>query len=209
MKAPVTIALTIGLAFAVPSCAGTRFEISFPASAHAAPVTGRVFLILAREPGTEPRFQQPVELLGVDVKAVKPDQPAAIDGDTLGYPARTLAEVPPGDYFVQAVLNVYSEFHRSDGHTVWAHMDQWEGQQFEYSPGNLVSEPQRFHLDSAGGNLKVNLNRVIPPIPMPPDSEWVKRIKFESKLLTQFWGHPVYIGATVLLPKGYDAHRCV
>jgi hypothetical protein len=39
---------------------------------------------------------------------------------------------------------------------------------------------------------------------MPADTEWVKRIKFQSKALTQFWGHPIYIGATVLLPKGYE-----
>ena len=34
----------------------------------------------------------------------------------------------------------------------------------------------------------------------------VKHVKIESKLLTAFWGHPFYIGATVLLPKGYDEH---
>jgi hypothetical protein len=209
MKPPVSIALTIGIALAVPSCAATRFEISFPASVHAGPMTGRVFLIVAREPGTEPRLQPPVELLGVDMRAAKPDEPAVIDGGTLGYPYRSLAEVPPGDYSVQAVLNVFTEFHRSDGHTVWSHMDQWEGQEFESSPGNLVSEPQPIHLDSAGGNFKVNLTRVLPPIQMPADSPWVKRIKFESQLLTAFWGHPIYIGATVLLPKGYDAHSGV
>jgi hypothetical protein len=32
----------------------------------------------------------------------------------------------------------------------------------------------------------------------------VKRIKIQSELLTEFWGHPFYLGATVLLPKGYD-----
>ena len=25
-------------------------------------------------------------------------------------------------------------------------------------------------------------------------------------VLTKFWGHPMYIGAIVLLPKGYDEH---
>jgi Putative esterase len=206
MKTPTTIALMIALALAVPSRGATRFEISFPASVHATPVTGRLFLIFAHDGGTEPRLQQPLELLGVDVRAARPDEPAVMDGDTPGFPARTLGGVPPGDYFVQAVLNVYSEFPRADGHTIWAHMDQWEGQQFESSPGNLVSEPQRFHLDSAGGSFKVNLIRVIPPIQMPADSAWVRRIKFESKLLTRFWGHPIYIGATVLLPKDYEAH---
>jgi hypothetical protein len=48
------------------------------------------------------------------------------------------------------------------------------------------------------------LSKTIPPIEIPADTEWVKRIKLQSKLLTQFWGHPIYIGATVLLPKGYD-----
>src|SRR5271170_6912640 len=43
-----TTALIIGLAPAVPSRAATRFEISFPTSVHATPVTGRLFLILAR-----------------------------------------------------------------------------------------------------------------------------------------------------------------
>jgi hypothetical protein len=108
---------------------------------------------------------------------------------------------------VQAVLNVYAEFHRADSHVVWAHMDQWEGQQFNTAPGNLINEPQKVHLDPGSGyNVKISLTRLIPPIEMPADTEWVKRIKFQSKTLTQFWGHPIYIGATVLVPKGYDAH---
>jgi hypothetical protein len=209
MKAPIAVTLMIGLALAMPSPAATRFEISFPASVHATPVTGRLFLIFAQDGGAEPRLERSQEMLAVDVRAVKPDQAAVMDGDTPGLPARNIGGVPPGDYFVQAVLNVYTEFHRADGHTIWAHMDQWEGQQFESSPGNLVSEPQKIHLDTAGGNFKVNLNRVIPPIQMPADTEWVRRIKFESKLLSEFWGHPIYIGATVLLPKGYDAHSGV
>jgi hypothetical protein len=31
-------------------------------------------------------------------------------------------------------------------------------------------------------------------------------VKVQSKLLSQFWGRPIYLGATVLLPRGYDAH---
>jgi hypothetical protein len=108
---------------------------------------------------------------------------------------------------VQAVLNVYTEFHRADGHVIWAHMDQWEGQQFSRSPGNLVSTPQKLHLDPSGGySFKVSLEKLLPPVEVPLDTEWVKRIKFQSKLLSQFWGRPLYIGATVLLPKGYDTH---
>jgi hypothetical protein len=48
------------------------------------------------------------------------------------------------------------------------------------------------------------LDRVIPPIEVPEDTEWVKRVKFQSELLTRFWGRPMYLGATVLLPRGYE-----
>ena len=102
---------------------------------------------------------------------------------------------------------MYTEFHRSDGHTIWAHMDQWEGQQFNKSPGNLYSEAQKVHLDPAAGfDLKLSLTKVIPPVEMPKDTDQVKRIKIQSTLLSKFWGHPFYVGATVLLPEGYEAH---
>ena len=210
LKTRTTLALILGLVLVVASRGATRFEITFPASVHVAPITGRLFLILARNDGTEPRLQRPLELLGIDVHAIGPGEPVVIDGATSGFPKRRLGDVAPGDYFVQAVLNVYTEFHRTDGHTIWAHMDQWEGQRFEYSPGNLISEPRQLHLDPAArSNFNISLEKVIPPIEIPPDSNWVKRIRFESKLLTQFWGRPIYIGATVLLPKNYDAHSDV
>lgn len=193
-----------------PANGNTRFEISFPASVHAAPITGRIFLFISSNGSTEPRLQSPAILLGTDVRGARPGEPAIIDGATLGYPAHSLGGVPPGDYYVQAVLNVYTEFHRADGHVIWAHMDQWEGQQFSRSPGNLASEPQKLHLDPGGGySLKISLDKLLPPIEAPLDTEWVKRFKFQSKLLSQFWGRPIYLGATVLLPKGYDTHPAV
>jgi hypothetical protein len=100
---------------------------------------------------------------------------------------------------------VYTEFHRADGHTLWLHDDQWEGQQFNRSPGNLVSDVHRVHLDpTKGDTIRLELTRVLPPIELPSDTKWVKHIKIQSKLLTAWWGRPMYLGATVLLPRGYD-----
>ena len=119
----------------------------------------------------------------------------------------SLSQLPAGDYYVQGVMNVYTQFHRSDGHVVWAHMDQWEGQRWGFSPGNLLSEPQRVHVDpKQSSTVKISLVKTIPPIEVPKDTEWTKRVKFQSKILTAFWGHPMYLGATVLLPKGYVEH---
>jgi hypothetical protein len=50
------------------------------------------------------------------------------------------------------------------------------------------------------------VDQVIPPVEVPADTEWVKHVKIQSKLLSAFWGQPIYLGATVLLPKGYDLH---
>jgi hypothetical protein len=200
---------------------GLKFEISFPAAAHAEPVTGRVFVILSRdiahcgpadavmattEP-CEPRLQVSrigVPFFGRDIHALKPGESATIDNSDLGSPLAHLSDIPPGDYYVQAMVNVYSEFHRADGHTVWMHDDQWEGQRWQRSPGNLYSKAVKMHIDTALGTIRVIADQVIPPVTVPADTEYVKHIKFKSELLSKFWGRPVYLGAVVLLPRDYD-----
>lgn len=189
-----------------------KLEVSFPASVHAQPITGRALVVITRTDQPEPRtvagsWGDAGPLFGVDVNALGPEQPAVIDATTFGAPLHSLRDVPAGDYYVQAILNIYTEFHRADGYAVWLHMDQWEGQHFNQSPGNLYSEVQKVHLDPAAGyDVKLSLTKVIPPIEEPKDTEWVKHVKIESELLTKFWGHPMYIGAIVLLPKEYDEH---
>src|SRR5208282_2617309 len=212
------VCLAISLLAASPAAAqGTpsgapRFEVSFPASAHDGAITGRVFVVISKRDKPEPRFQagswgDTSPIFAADVSSLAPGRPAVLDATTPGYPLRSLRDIPPGDYFVQALVNIYTEFHRSDGHTIWAHMDQWEGQHFNRSPGNLYSEVQSVHLDpSAGYDISLSLAKVIPPVEIPADTPWVKHVKIQSQLLTKFWGHPIFIGASVLLPKGYDEH---
>jgi hypothetical protein len=194
-----------------PQASKLRFEISFPASAHAGPVTGRVYVMISRTNEQEPRFQigrTGGPFFGRDIEKLAPGQAAVIDETDLGSPVASLGEIPAGDYFVQGFVNVYSEFRRSDGHVLWMHDDQWEGQRWPRSPGNLYSEPVRVRVDPAkGGVVKLNANKVIPPVVVPPDTQWVKRFKFESPMLTKFWGRPIYLGATVLLPRDYDKEQ--
>ena len=212
----VFAAMVLGVFFFASSAgaqsAGPRFEISFPAAAHAEAITGRAFVMITRDASREPRLQvgnwaDSAPFFGVDVDSLKAGDAAVIDAGTLGYPLRSLKDLPAGDYYVQGLMQIYTDFHRSDGHVLWMHMDQWEGQHFTRSPGNLISEVQRIHLDPAAGySVKLSLAKVIPPIVVPADTAWVKRVKIQSKLMTAFWGRPIYFGATVLLPKGYDEH---
>ena len=88
---------------------------------------------------------------GRDVEGLAPGECGIIDGTDLGSPLESLTDLPAGDYFVQGMVNIYTEFHRADGHVVWMHNDQWEGQAFQRSPGNLYSDVVRVHLDPAEG----------------------------------------------------------
>ncbi len=210
---------TAGPLMAQGSAGRTKFEISFPASAHTGPITGRVFVMISRTDSmmrfggrervpAEPREQigrLGAPFFGRDVEHLAPGQIAMIDASDLGSPVESLREIPAGDYYVQALVDVYTEFHRADGHVVWMHNDQWEGQNLTRSPGNLVSEVRRMHLDPAAGyTIRLETARVLPPIEVPPDTKWVKHIKIQSALLTKFWGQPMYLGAIVLLPKDYE-----
>ena len=184
------------------------FEIRVPAAVHSQPITGRVYVMISRKDDREPRLQigrTGTPFFGRDIEKLAPGAAAIIDAGDLGSPVESLAAIPPGDYFVQAFVNVYSEFHRADGHVVWMHDDQWEGQRWNISPGNLFSSVQKVRLDSnAGYRIALAADHVIPPMPPPADSEFVRHVKFQSALLTRFWGRPMYLGATVLAPKDYD-----
>jgi Putative esterase len=195
-----------------------KFELSFPASVRGEPADGRLFVVVSKEGQPEPRLQfgkegdqyRSTPFFGEDVEGLKPGQWAAVGGAALGYPIARLADLPPGDYSVQAMLNVYTTFHRADGHTVKLHADQWEGQIFQISPGNLYSEVRKMRLDPGrGGAVRLVLEKKIPPVEVPADTAYVKRIRFQSPLLTNFWGQPIFLGATVLLPRDYEKDRSV
>lgn len=184
-----------------------RFEVQVSPAARPEPTTGRVFVILARTNTTEPRLQIGrigTPMFGRDIERLPVGGVAVVDGTDLGHPVWDLADIPAGDYWVQAMVNVYSEFRRADGKVLWMHDDQWEGQQWNRSPGNLFSQPQRIRVDPmAKGVIRLVADQKVPPIAFPANTAWVERFRFESPTLTKFWGRPIHLGATVLLPKDY------
>jgi hypothetical protein len=194
------------LAAALPADAKSslRFAISW-----ARPMDGHVVLAISTNNRREPRMEISEELetqqmFGADAEGVRS---VTIDGATLGYPRTSFDQIPAGEYYVQAVLNVYQTFHRADGHTVKLPMDQGEGQQWNRKPGNLYSDPVRLKLDPASAEVvRIELDKTIPPIEPPKDTKYIRHVKIESKRLSAFWGRPMYLGAVVLLPEGFDEH---
>lgn len=168
---------------------------------------GRLFLYVSKTAAQEPRNEGGASLFAQDVISWKPGSSVVVSNEAVGSPELKLNDLPEGDYYVQALFNRYTEFHRADGHVIWAHMDQWEGQNFARSPGNSYSQVEHVHIAKRSGKkVALSLTHIIPPVEIPADTKWVKRIKFESPLISKFWGRPMYLGATVLLPKDYDDH---
>ena len=189
-----------------------RFSISFPESISKDALDGRLLLLVSTNNAKEPRFQISEDLstqqvFGINIEALKPGQTANIDAGAPGYPVKSLADIAPGEYWVQALLHRYETFHRADGHTLKLPMDRGEGQQWNSAPGNLYSTPQKLSIDpTREATIKISLDRMISPIELPKDTKYIKHIKIKSKLLSDFWGRPMHLGANILLPEGFDTH---
>jgi hypothetical protein len=197
-----------------------RIEVTVPSTK---PLTGHLVLIFAKNDKEEPRFQlgedyQSAEGFGVDAENLAPGQPIVVDAKTFGAPRKSLKDLEPGDYTIQAVFNVYEPFHLASGKTVWLPPDKGEGQHWNRKPGNLYNKPIKIHFDpSSAQPIKLTLDQVIPPIEgtdqdpvvmaaKDPGAKWLKYMRFKSEKLSAFWGRDVYLGAWILLPDGFDEH---
>ena len=212
------VAVVVVTAWTNPALADV--SVTLDSSVADSATTGRVFLIIndAPEPtprevagmifaavAENPRWGSYAPLFGQDVEQWQPGTSIVMLDDSVdGYPFGSFADLPAGDYWVQAVLNVYTKFERSDGHTIWAAMDHWDGQQFHISPGNLYSKVHKITIgDDRNLDIDLRLADKIPPTDLPTATRFTKRLKFKSDLASAFWGQNMYVGATVQLPASY------
>ena len=225
------VVLIAGLAGCVqPQYEGTQFTITLTEDAFfevqqlglQTPVTGRVYVIVSRSDDREPRSQihvNGVPFWGLDVDGLQGGSEVILTGNEEGIRGFALERfelLPEGNYYVQAFLSVYTTFHRSDGYTVSMHLNSGAGQDIWEAPGNIYSNVQHVYIEPGQSqHIELTLDTVIPPLePLqegevlqqgnPLDQEFVKFVKIKSAVLSDFWGHPMYIGANVLLPEGYE-----
>ncbi len=191
-----------------------RFEITFPAKRSRGPLDGRLLLLISADTAGEPRFQisdapGTQQVFGVDVDGWKPGETRSVDASAFGYPLRSLAGVPRGTYRVQALINRYETFRRSDGHVVKLPPDMGEGQQWSRKPGNLYSTPRAVTFDPAASDVvRLTLDNEIPPVAdfARQETDYVKYVRIRSERLSRFWGRDMHLAAWVLLPWGFNEH---
>jgi hypothetical protein len=187
-----------------------RFLIQFDGQLTNEPQDGRLLLMLAKGDSDEPRFRignsaDTQLIFGVNVLGWRAETDAVVDSAAVGFPLADLSKVPPGKYYVQALLNRYKDFNLSNGKTVSLPPDQGEGQQWQSKPGNFYSTPVEIEIVAGkSDSIAVVMDQMIPPIEPPADTKYVKHIRMRSELLSEFWGEEMFVGAHILLPEGYD-----
>ena len=211
LASAMALALTLTTSSPHAQAASLRFSVTLPPGQTA--IDGRLLVMIAKDPTAgEPRFQindgpSGQLIFGMDLDGAKPGSVVTLDGSVIGFPLESINDIPAGTYSVQALVHKYETFKRADGHTVKLPMDRGEGQQWARAPGNPYSTPKTMAINAKqGGTIAVTLDQVIPPLPTPADTKYVKHERILSERLSRFWGRPMHLGAHVLLPEGWDTH---
>ncbi len=206
----VAAALTAASHASAQDAVGVEISVSYSRRANPGPLDGRLLLMLSTDDSAEPRFQigwglDSQQVFGLDVDGLMPDEPVVFDAAVFGWPLASLAELPAGEYQVQALLHRYDSFTLASGHTVKLPASWEAGQRWNREPGNLYSKPRTVRIDpAAGAALEIRLDQVLPPVSPPADTRYVRHIRIRSERLSAFWGRDMYLGAHVLVPEGFD-----
>lgn len=178
-------------ALAAPLTALPRFTVTFTPAVSAKAFTGRIYVMLGpenspREPRFGPNWFAPEPFFAVDVKAVRPGETILVGGPgTVAFPPSP-GRIEGGVYRAQAVLD------KNDGE-----------RDFSSAPGNGYSAPIRVTLgEGRAAPARLTIDQIVPPRRFR-ESEQVKEVDIESRLLTRFYKRPTRMRAAVVLPAGY------
>jgi S-formylglutathione hydrolase FrmB len=153
------------------------------------------------EVDTSPFFPTKTAVAAREVSRLAPGQTIGIDADGTAFP-QGWSQLPPGDYYVQAVLDVHHDYNYSGR-----------------DAGDLASPVVRVHLPTAS-IPDIDLDRTLPATDPWQLGRWATPsmraalpaarahehdIDFASPALTAFWGRPMHMHGRVLLPPDYDA----
>ncbi len=171
-----------------------QFAVTCSPALQLAPTNGRLFVVLGSTDKPEPRLsigqteRGAPTVLALDVTGYGSGHGVTLDQAAFSYPLTNLSQLPAGDYFVQALFDWNPDLRLRD------------------APGNAYSPVKKLHLDGAhGGQFQLELTQKLAEEQVPSETEQVKFVRLESKLLSQFYHRPIFLRAGVILPKGYGA----
>ncbi len=166
-----------------------EFRLTFDPVISRTPFSGRVFLMLTkRDPGSElrsgPNWFNMEPMFALDVRDWQAGKTLALGANARAFP-EPLAKLPKGTYYVQAV------------------MDFGRGISFSASDGNGWCRAVKRDLDPAtSGPVDLRIDKAYAERKFH-ETERIKLVEVESKLLSGFHGRPVRMRAGVVLPASW------
>jgi len=169
--------------------AQSAFQINLPKTLAEQPIDGRLFVFLTKRQGIEPRFGpnwfNPEPFFATDVKNFQPGSSKLIDDAADGCPGK-VSKLAAGKYFAQAVLD-HDFYSASPG----------------AGEGNFYSEVLEVDFDPAKMQIfELQLSETVPPRKFE-ETDWLKEVRLNSKLLSDFHKRPVIERAAIVLPASY------
>jgi hypothetical protein len=195
LSAPSSLIGLLVLLFTAQLFAATplRFEVTLARSLPSNGYSGRLLIALSRKERPEPRLTvgeaalEAPYVFGCDVTNLAFGAVASVGQNAASFPINSLAELPEGDYYAQAVLDSSHDLRAVN------------------ASGNLYGDVRKTQVAKSNAIIHLELNRAVPEEPMPEDADLVKFIKLQSKLLSKFHGHPMFLRAGIILPRDYAA----
>ena len=170
-----------------------RFEVIATDNLLVGPVDGRVIVALSRLNQSEPRLRigrvvpSATPIFAVDVRNFQTGSVVVIDESAASFPHPTLADLPPGDYHVQVVLEMNRDLKSPN------------------APGNLYSRPQTLSIPVENDPvIRLELTERVPDESLPADTDSLRFVRIRSALLTAFHGRPIDLRAGIILPRGFE-----
>ncbi len=157
------------------------------------PLSGRLLIFMKKDNGKPtdgfgPDMADPeaVYVSGTEVANLTAGKPIEINADALSFPA-AFSAAPAGDYLVFALLD------RDHSYT-------YNGP----GAGDVYAKVVKMTMPSSGTEL--TLDKAMPErkIDVPANA---RLIEFESPMLSAFWGRPIMMKASVILPPSYDKSK--
>lgn len=172
----------------------THFKINLdPSIANSSePLSGRLLIFMTNDLKPQeiiaPDYMNPeaVYISGTEIKNLTAGKTIEINADELAFP-RKFSDAAKGEYQIMALLDRdHSYTYNSIG------------------AGDIASAVTKVSMPAAETSL--TLSKVVPERKLEIPAN-VKLVEFESPALSAFWGRPVKMEATVILPPSYEADK--
>ena len=188
-----------------------RVSVVVPAGHGDQPIDGRLLLLLSTDPAAEPRMQigesvATQMVFGMDVDGVRAGQPIVVRHRLTGL-SDLEAERRSGRRLLRAgraaSLRDVPPRRRPHGEAA-------DGSRrrpaLESRAGKPLPTPQKVTIGGGSYGDGRRSTRRFRRSPRPKDTKYIRHLKIQSELLTKFWGRPMFLGANVLVPEGFDEH---